>query len=112
MSHTLNATDCHPTTQKDYNVSVVASSQVSIPKNSTDLPSALYGVTPILTVVYGEKLQDPELDFTCIKVIDTPGKHGLGLGAKVGAALSKNDVNTLLAVGLALVSVVVGGLLG
>jgi hypothetical protein len=46
--------DCHPTVGKDYDLTLVASDHLTSPsRNSSELVPILFGITPIMTVVYG-----------------------------------------------------------
>ena len=60
--------DCHPTTGEDYNLALVASNRLNAPsRNTTDVAPILFGVTPIMTVVYGGGIPESEMDLSCLK---------------------------------------------
>lgn len=82
--------DCHPTVGKDYDLTLVASHRLISPsRGSKDLGAILFGVTPIMTVVYGGGVPEAEVDMSCLKTItpkgDTTTKKSDGPPARVGA---------------------------
>ena len=67
---------CHPTTGgKDYELTLIAADQTNAAsRNTTDIEDTMYGITPIMTVVYGgigRDDQDAEIDLSCLKAIDS-----------------------------------------
>ncbi|KAL8848473.1 MAG: hypothetical protein Q9221_006524 [Calogaya cf. arnoldii] len=61
---------CHPTTGVNYDLASIAVSRIEIPTYANvKLQSALFGVTPIMTVAYSDKGADVEIDLTCLKTI-------------------------------------------
>lgn len=60
---------CHPTTGgPDYSLSIVATDRISVPYwNSTLAEKVLYGVTPIVTAVYGGDGKQTEVLMSCLK---------------------------------------------
>ncbi|KAL9637201.1 MAG: hypothetical protein Q9164_002345, partial [Protoblastenia rupestris] len=62
--------ECHPTTGKDYNLTLAASNRVDAPsRNTTEVGAILFGVTPIMTIVYKGDEPEPEIDLSCLKTI-------------------------------------------
>lgn len=50
---------CHATTDNDYDLSLVAAKRISAPsRNTSDIQTVLFGVTPIMTLVFGEGVSD------------------------------------------------------
>lgn len=65
---------CHPTTGgKDYDISLIAANKVkALSRNTTDIEDVLYGITPIITVVYREE-NNTEVNMSCLKAIEPKG---------------------------------------
>ncbi|KAL8927832.1 MAG: hypothetical protein Q9172_001205 [Xanthocarpia lactea] len=62
--------NCHPTTGANYDISSIAGSRIDVPAYATvELQSALFGVTPIMTVAYNDEGVNVEVDLTCLKII-------------------------------------------
>ncbi|KAI9803802.1 MAG: hypothetical protein M1825_001682 [Sarcosagium campestre] len=65
--------DCRPTTEEGYNLSLVASYRRA--SSDDDLPAIKFGVTPILTIIYGDStdgapagaINKPEVQLSCLK---------------------------------------------
>lgn len=91
--------DCHPTVGKNYDLSLVASNRLTSPsRNSTDLSPILFGVTPIMTVVYGGGVPEAGVDMSCLKTI---GPNGDTTTKKVGGAATQGgERSTALLLGL------------
>lgn len=61
---------CHPTTGKDYDLTLSAASRLNATsRNNKDIRPVLLGITPIMTTVYGGRLRDVEVDLTCLKTV-------------------------------------------
>lgn len=96
--------DCHPTTEDNYNLSLVAANRISTPsRNTSDIQSVLFGITPIMTLVYGNGVPDVEIDLTCLKTV------GLNVGTAAnkvsGAAMLGSYSNFVLIVAAILASI-------
>lgn len=62
--------NCHPTTGANYDIASIAGSRIEVPSRSTtELRSALFGVTPIMTIAYSDDGANVEVDLTCLKTI-------------------------------------------
>ena len=73
---------CHPTTKDDYDISLVAANRISTAsRNTSDIQAVLFGVTPIMTLVFGNGVPDVEVDLTCLKTV----------GLKAGTAANKDS---------------------
>ncbi len=91
--------DCHPTVEKDYNLTLVASHRLTAPsRNSTELASILFGVTPIMTVVYGGNTSEPAIDMTCLKTVGS--RANMTIDMPNAAASRTGERSTVLILGL------------
>ncbi|KAL8658873.1 MAG: hypothetical protein Q9202_007385 [Teloschistes flavicans] len=62
--------NCHPTTGADYNLFSIEADRFNVSGQSPrELQLLLFGVTPVLTVVYGSNATDVEIDLSCLKTI-------------------------------------------
>ena len=69
-SQPVTQESCHPTTERDYSLTLVAANRVNITsRNTKDLESVLYAITPIMTIVYGDAVKDVEVDLACLKTV-------------------------------------------
>lgn len=64
---------CHPTTGgKDYELTLIAADRINAAsRNTTDIEDVVYGITPIMTVVYGGG--NAEIYLSCLKAIVSNG---------------------------------------
>ena len=75
---------CYPTTvDRDYELRLIAKNQTDIESlRDSDIMDFMFGITPIMTVVYGggngRDDQNAEIDLSCLKPINTRGS-GRGL---------------------------------
>ena len=88
---------CHPTTGgKDYELTLIAADQTNAAsRNTTDIEDTVYGITPIMTVVYGggngRDDQDPEIDLSCLKAIESNGSGRNLTAQKDSGAIGKGE---------------------
>ena len=68
--------NCHPTTGKDYELSLVSSVQFEAPPDHYSEPSALFasGITPVMTIFYpysqsNSSIDASEIHLNCIKIV-------------------------------------------
>ncbi|MCJ1366313.1 hypothetical protein MMC16_005441 [Acarospora aff. strigata] len=91
--------DCHPTVGKDYDLALVASNRLTpLSRTSRDLAPILFGVTPIMTVVYGGGVPEPQMDMSCLKTIGPKGNTSTKRAG--GAVTQGGGRGTALFVGL------------
>ena len=96
--------DCHPTTGKDYNLALVASNRLSAPsRNITDITPILFGVTPIMTIVYGGGVPDSDVDLSCLKTVGP--KTNTTTNTKSAATGRHGGSSTTLILGISYLSV-------
>ena len=92
--------DCHPTTGKDYDLALVAANRINAAsRNTSDLEAILFGITPIMTVVYGGGVSDDmEVDLSCLKTIGpkTNTSSPNQASGAVGARMVEGKASTLL----------------
>ena len=97
---------CHPTTGgADYELTLIAADQTNaLSHNSTDIEDVVYGVTPIMTIVYGggNGTDDPnaEIDLSCLKAIESNGSSRNSTSRKDSGTVGKGEAR-----GTALVTV-------
>ncbi|KAL9101494.1 MAG: hypothetical protein Q9163_003242 [Psora crenata] len=92
----LNATqpirqgECHPTTGQDYNLTLVAANRLNAtPYKPRDTEDILFGITPIMTVVYGDPMPEIQIDLSCLKIVgpnqNTTSRKDSGVSARSDA---------------------------
>ena len=87
---------CHPTTEgADYELTLIAADQINArSRNTTDIEDVVYGVTPIITVVYGGNGtddQNAEIDLSCIKPIESNGSGRNSTSQKDSGTVGKGQ---------------------
>lgn len=96
--------DCHPTTEDNYNLSLVAANRISLPsRNTSDLASVMFGITPIMTLVFGNGVPDVEVDLTCSKTVGI--KAAPATNQKSGATMLSSYTSLVLIVATILASI-------
>lgn len=85
VSKPIELGDCHPTAGKDYGLTLVATHRVTAPsRNTSDIEAVLNGITPIMTVFYGDKKGHSQINLSCLKTVGT--EQGSTTIKKEGAA--------------------------
>ena len=114
---TLKEGSCHPTTGKDYDVSLVASyRRISSPEYDQIEPFQS-GVTPIMTVFFDQQSKSaaaPDVKLTCLKALtstagettDTGSKNSKSSAFRVKMTRTGYTIGVLSFVGVLIQSVV------
>ncbi|KAL9049158.1 MAG: hypothetical protein Q9206_005659 [Seirophora lacunosa] len=93
--------DCHPTTGANYDIISVAASLVNLPNRSTmELRSALFGITPIMTLAFSDDGAQFELDLTCLKTIGSKATKASEKESKASVLRSSGVAILFLAIAL------------
>jgi len=103
---------CYPTTERDYSLTLVAANRVnSTSRNTKDISAVLFGITPIMTVVYGDAVTDIEVDLACLKTVgpknQTTMKKDSGGASVSGSGRRALLLSATIWLGLALGAVLV-----
>ncbi|KAL9129499.1 MAG: hypothetical protein Q9217_002059 [Psora testacea] len=110
-SQPLKPGNCHPMSGKGYNLTLVAVNRVNTPSRYvTDIKPVLFGITPLMTVIYGDQMRDPQVDLSCLKTIGP--KRDNNTKKDSGTSGGSEGISAVLLLGIVVLSVIFSGVFG